>query len=33
MILKVDEIAMFLPNPLVPPGWAEDKRDDLQCSI
>jgi hypothetical protein len=31
------EIVMFLPNPLVPPAWAEGKRDDLrddlQCSI
>jgi hypothetical protein len=30
---SVNEIVMFLPNPLVPPGWAEGKRDDLQCSI
>ena len=30
---SVNEIVMFLPNPLVPPAWAEGKRDDLQCSI
>ena len=30
---SVNEIVMFLPNPLVPPACAEGKRDDLQCSI
>ena len=30
---SVNEIVMFVPNPLVPPVWAEGKRDDLQCSI
>ena len=30
---SVNDIVMFLPNPLVPPAWAEGKRDDLQYSI
>ena len=30
---SVNETVMFLPNPLVPPAWAEGKRDDLQYSI